>query len=113
TSSVRPASGTLGVRIAAYMARLPSLSEGQGRDDVAFHFAAWMVKDLALDDQLALAWLERWDTGNRPPRGRERLVEILANAHQYGTSPYGYGLEPEKSRRDRHGHVILSCELEV
>ena len=75
--------------------------------------AAWLVRDLARDDDVALAWLERWDSGNSPPLGRERLAEVLADAHAYGTSPIGCGLAPEKQRRDRHGHRILSFELEV
>jgi hypothetical protein len=75
------------------------LSEGQGRDGVAYHFAAFLVRDLQLPDHEALNWLIRWDAGNLPPKGQERLVEILANAHAYGTNAYGSGL----SWRPKHG----------
>lgn len=76
-------------RVKAYMAKLPHLCEGQGRDDVAYGFAAWLVRDMALPDAEALRWLEEWDAGNRPPKGRERLAEILKNAHQYGQRAVG------------------------
>jgi hypothetical protein len=106
-------SDNLSARIAAYLSRLPNLSEGQGRDDVAFHFAAWMVRDLSLDDSIALAWLERWDAGNSPPKGRERLAEILQNAKAYGQRPQGCGLTPKRPEYDRHGHRILRVTGEV
>src|SRR5262249_1992046 len=94
--------GNLSARIAAYAGRLPHPREGQGRTRVAFAFAAWLVRDLALADALALDWLERWDGGNSPPLGRGRLSEIVADAHGYGTAAYGCGLPPAGPRRDRH-----------
>src|SRR5262249_33576558 len=78
--------------VRAYLAKLPNLSEGQGSDDVAYGFAAFLVRDLALPDADALPWLEEWGGGNRPPKGRERLQEILANAQSYGQRAYGSGL---------------------
>ena len=74
------------------MAKVPNLSEGQGRDDVAYHFAAFLVRDLGLCDEFALGWLARWDAGNSPPKGEARLREIIASAHAYGRRPYGAGL---------------------
>jgi hypothetical protein len=102
--------GNLSARIARYAAHLPNLSKGQGRTKVAFAFAAWLVRDMARGDDVALAWLERWDAGNQPPLGRDRLLEIVADAHQYGRNPVGCGLLPEMPRRDRHGHRILRSE---
>jgi len=124
TSRRQPVHGgqpsNLSKRIAAYMWRLPNLGEGQGRDDVAFNFAAFLVRDLALDDAIALDWLERWDAGNTPPKGRDRLVEIIRNAHAYGQRPVGCArdLDPttEKSvvlAGGRPGHVILRCRVEI
>src|SRR5262249_23935538 len=84
--------GRLARRISAYLARLPNLSEGQGRDDVAFHFAAFLVRKLQLSDDQALSWLSQWDSKNNPPKGGHRLREIIANAHRYGRSDYGSGL---------------------
>jgi hypothetical protein len=80
-------------RVGDYLARLPNLGEGQGRDDVAFNFLAFLVRDLKLADDYALEWAGRWDAGNRPPKGPERLREILANVHRYGQRAYGGGVE--------------------
>jgi hypothetical protein len=89
----------LSARAAAYMARLPNLAEGQGRDDVGYRFVCFLVRDLRLADDIALSWLARWDAGNSPPKGEARLREILASAHQYGTRPYGCGLLAPPPRR--------------
>jgi hypothetical protein len=107
------AGGNLPARIAAYLRRLPNLGEGEGRDDIAFKFAAFLVRDLGLADSTALAWLERWDAGNRPPKGKERLAEIVQAAHDYGQHAIGSGLPPEQPRYDRHGHRILRVTGEV
>jgi hypothetical protein len=87
------AAGTrrLNAIIAAYMTKLPHLGEGQGRDDIAYNFASWLVRDMALPDAVALVWLEAWDSGNSPPKGRECLEGILANARKYGKRPLGCG----------------------
>jgi hypothetical protein len=100
-------------RIAAYAARLPNLAAGQGRDDVAYHFACFLARDMALPDDVALAWLARWDAGNSPPKGPAALREILGNAHAYGRAAYGCGRQPEGPRRDRRGHIILTSRVEV
>jgi hypothetical protein len=99
----------LAFRIARYMSRLPHLGEGQGRDDVAFAFGAWLARDMALGDDDALRWLELWDSGNRPPKGRKALAVILENARQYGKNEVGSGL----SERHGHPHVVLHAETEV
>jgi hypothetical protein len=99
----------LAMRIVAYMSRLPHLGAGQGRDGVAYSFAAWLVRDMALSDEAALAWLERWDAGNRPPKGAKALSEILANARQYGRNEVGCGI----GGTVRHGRVVLRAEMGV
>jgi hypothetical protein len=86
-------STSLARRIAGYMAKLPNLAEGQGRDDVAFNFAAWLVRDLQQSDEEALPWVEIWDQGNNPPKGRDRLAEIITNARTYGRNDFGCGLK--------------------
>jgi hypothetical protein len=80
-------------RIRAYLAKVPHGSEGTGRDDRAFNAAAFLIRDMGLSDADALVWLEEWDAGNSPPKGRERLQEIIANAHEYGRNSYGSGLQ--------------------
>jgi hypothetical protein len=99
-------------RIAGYMARLPNLGEGQGRDDVAFRAACWLVRDMQLPDETALGWLRQWDGSNRPPKGEEALRKAVGNAHTYGQSPYGCGLAREPVRR-RGGHVVRVLDFTV
>jgi hypothetical protein len=94
-------------RILAYLARLPHLGEGQGRDRVAFNFACFLVRDLGLPDEKALPWLDRWDAGNTPPKGEARLREILKNAHEYGQHAYGAGLS------GAHGHGRFRFTVEI
>lgn len=76
-------------RISVYLRRLPHLSAGQGRHRVAYTFSAFLVRDMALDDEQAMHWLDEWDCGNTPPLGREELKKQLGCAHQYGKHPYG------------------------
>jgi hypothetical protein len=85
-------------RIEAYQAKLPNLGEGQGRDDVGYNYAAFLVRDLALSDDEARPWLERWDAGNRPPKGEAEVTKWLANAHKYGQRAYGSGLDAAPPR---------------
>jgi hypothetical protein len=105
--------GLLEGRIAGYMVKkCPNLGEGQGRDDVAFKFACFLARDLQLADADSLAWLERWDSGNSPPKGRDRLLVILADAHRYGRNAYGCGLWTRTVRRrpSPHKTFILIAE---
>jgi hypothetical protein len=98
-----PSDDRLADRVSAYMGRLPHLSEGHGRDDVAYQFACFLVRDLSLSDDDALDWLCRWDDGNSPPKGQDRLREIIGSAHAYGQRPYGSGLgePPRPARRQK------------
>jgi hypothetical protein len=80
-------------RIRAYAAKLPTgLAEGQGRDDVAYQFAAFLVRDLNLSNDDTLPWLLEWDRTQAVPKGETRLREIIAHVHSYGNRPYGCGL---------------------
>jgi hypothetical protein len=90
-SQVRFFRGRLADRIEVYRKKLPNLSAGQGRDDVAYRFAAFLVRDAAVSDDVAMEWLSLWDQGNRPPKGEQRLRQILDSAHRYGRHAYGAG----------------------
>jgi hypothetical protein len=103
----------LGQRVAAYLSRLPNLSEGQGRDDLAYQFAAFLVRDLSLTDDVALGWLERWDAGNSPPKGSDRLRDVIASAHAYGHRAYGSGLLRKIFRCARHHHDVIRFVVEI
>jgi hypothetical protein len=110
------ACGGLQHRIMNYMTKLPNLSAGQGRDDIAYNFAAFLSRDLQLPDDVALAWLNRWDAKNNPPKGRSRLSEILANARAYGRRPVGSGCSSQSASlinpRHRHGGIVR-MEVEI
>jgi hypothetical protein len=80
-------------RIRGFARKLPHLAEGQGRDGVAYRFAAWLVRDLGLSDEAALPWLEEWDRGNNPPKGTDALREIMGNARTHGKHGIGSGLD--------------------
>ena len=106
--------------IQSYVSKLPNLSEGQGRDGVAYRFACWLVRDLQLADDVALRWLDHWDGGNLPPKGPERLREIIASAHNYGQRAYGSGLSWTQSRgiliprwRPRRGKCAASLNISM
>jgi hypothetical protein len=98
-------------RIAAYASKLPNRGEGQHRDDIAYHFACWLVRDMQLPDEQALSWLEKWDAGNSPPKGTERLRQILSSAHAYGKHTYGCGLVSSRPLRVRS--KVFSMKVEV
>jgi hypothetical protein len=90
--TVIPADAEIRGRARAYRRKIPNRSEGNGRDDVAYQYLAFLVRNLAMPDADALGYAEEWDAGNSPPKGRARLEEILANVHQYGQGAYGAGM---------------------
>ena len=90
--SLLPADAEVRGRARAYRSKLPNRGEGQGRDDVAFQYLAFLVRDLAMSDADALGYAGEWDSGNCPPKGEARLREILGNVHAYGQRAYGAGL---------------------
>lgn len=75
-------------RAAAYIAKLPTSSEG-GRNLAAIRVAAVLVKDFALSEDEALPLLSRWNAGNNPPLDETELRTVLANAGKYGTHTVG------------------------
>ena len=79
-------------RIRKYMATLPNLGDGQGRDDVGYTFAAQLVRDFNLSDDDARPWLEEWDNGNSPPKGKDEIEKWLEDARKYGKHEFGAGL---------------------
>jgi hypothetical protein len=112
--------GNLAARIAGYVRRCcPNLSRGQGRDDVAWRLAAFLLRDLAVSADIAQEWLRRWDAGNNPPLGAGALVEIAGNAKRYGQHAEGCGREPVSAggvqviHTRRPGHVIIHSRREV
>jgi hypothetical protein len=102
----------IAARIRGYIAKLPSnLGEGTGRDNHAYILAAFLLRDLALSDDVALDWLSRWDSSNTTPNGMDRLREILQSAHQYGRNAVGSGLVLSRPRRHKHFTVRVTVEV--
>jgi hypothetical protein len=116
---LRAPGGSLSARVAGYMRKLPNLGEGQCRDDVGYHFACWLVRDMALSEDVARQWLALWDRDNRPPKGAECIEKWIRNARRYGQHAEGCGREPASAggmqviRTHRPGHVILRSSVEV
>jgi hypothetical protein len=54
------------------------------------------VRELSLADEVALDWLERWDAGNNPPKGRN-----------------GAGLVRKTIRRAKHHCHVIRFVVEV
>jgi hypothetical protein len=100
----------LAARAAAYMARLPHRGDGEGRNTLAYNFAAFLARDLSLARCVALDWLNLWDSGNRPPLGSAELEKILENATQYGKHAVGCGLAPA---RPQHHRTTIRVMMEV
>jgi hypothetical protein len=80
-------------RIRAYLRTLDNRGAGEGRDDIGYTFAAWLLRDMQLPDAEARPWLREWDGGNRPPKGEAEIEKWIRDAHQYGQRPYGSGLD--------------------
>jgi hypothetical protein len=101
----------LSARIRAYISKLPGgLGEGQHRDDFGYTLAAFLVRDLGLTDADALPWLEEWDSHNAVPKGRERLIKLIASAHSYGKHAYGSG---RAERPSNHPVMHIRTEVEL
>jgi hypothetical protein len=88
---------------------LPHGGVGSHRDDHAFRFACFLVRDLQLPDGVALAWLSEWDSGNTPPKGDDILREKIAGAHKYGKHAYGSGLA--RQRLFRRNRITFNVEF--
>jgi hypothetical protein len=84
--------GNLADQIARYERSLPRLGEGQGRDDVGYRFACYLVRDVAVSDEVARAWLKLWDDKNTPPKGSAAIDKWISSAHLYGRNEYGCAL---------------------
>jgi hypothetical protein len=110
------ATGELSGRIAKYMSQLPNLGEAQGRDDVGYRFACFLVRDLQIPDDDALMWLRTWDSNNNPAKGEECCKKWIASAHTYGSREYGCGLVGRTRLTTRRVHPrpqIVRCVVEV
>ena len=89
-------------RIRAYMATLPQgLAEGDGRNKIAYQFAAWLTHDMAQPEVEAFAWCAEWNAGNRPPLPERELNKTVRSAVDTGSRSVGSGLS-----RTGFGHAV-------
>lgn len=84
TSPARQHDGDITRRVAAYLRRMPSLANGQGRNDAAWRLAAFVIHDCSgtLDD--ARVAVDVWNARNREPLAAARLAVIVENAQRHG-----------------------------
>ena len=54
-----------------------------------FLFACLLVRNLMVPDRDALGWLAEWNAGHATPMNETKLASLIAEAHQYGSQPYG------------------------
>lgn len=78
-------------RVRAYVAKLGNVGAGL-RDSSAFQFAAWLVRDMALGADAALAYLVEWNAGNQPPLSHRDLTIKIQSAQRHGRRAVGAGL---------------------
>lgn len=70
-------------RILRYAERL-GFGLSDGRKTGAYRLAAFLIHDIGLSENAALAYVVRWDEHNAPPLGARAITSILDNAHRYG-----------------------------
>jgi putative DNA primase/helicase len=76
----------------AYLAAAGPAIERQGGDQKTFRLAAYLVHDLALTHEAALALLTEWNKTCEPPWSANELAAKLANAERYGKHEDGAAL---------------------
>ncbi len=83
--------GDIDRRVRAYLERVGTRAEGD-RDNTAFRVAAWLLRDIALEADVAWAYLVSWNAGNTPPLGERDLRAKLRSAAKSGRRGRGSGL---------------------
>lgn len=71
-------------RVARYLATLPPLRDGEGRNARGFHLAATALHAWGLAPADAAAVLDAWNARLTDPLPAARLASLLTNAQRYG-----------------------------
>jgi hypothetical protein len=71
-------------RVGRYLATLPPLADGQGRNQTAFRLAAFVLCDVGLEERDALLALELWNALNITRLDDAALQRAVVNARRYG-----------------------------
>ncbi len=76
-------------RARRYLEHVPAAITGQHGDLHTFRLCCRLVRGFALEDEEALAVLERWNAQCQPPWSDAELRDKLRRARQYGREPIG------------------------
>jgi hypothetical protein len=76
-------------RARRYLEHVPAAISGQHGDLHTFRVCCRLVRGFALDDDEALAVLDRWNAQCQPPWSHAELRDKLRRARQYGREPIG------------------------
>jgi hypothetical protein len=76
-------------RARRYLEHVPAAITGQHGDLHTFRVCCRLVRGFALEDDQALAVLERWNAQCQPPWSEAELRDKLRRARQYGREPIG------------------------
>jgi hypothetical protein len=95
TSSTTLDDATLARRVAGYVAKLPwGIPEGAGRNNAAYKLAAWLTRDMGLDEQAAFDWVAAWNArACTPPLRPRELRAVVKSAVRHGRRPVGAGID--------------------
>lgn len=87
----------LSTRVAAYVAKVPRLAEGKGRNVTAFRLGYWLRNDMLLPDSEAWRWLTTWNRGNVPPLAERELQSCFQSASANAKRARGCGMASASS----------------
>ena len=85
-------------RVRAYLANTPGAIQGQGGDAHTFRVACKLVREFALPEDQALAYLCDWNSKCAPAWSMIDLRKKIASALQSGTAPIGSKLDAQPPR---------------
>jgi len=93
-------------RARAYLSSVPNVGDGQGRNNSAFRAACFLIRDLGLDEAVAMAELAVWNSRNTPPLDAGEMQQIVMNAAQYAQHAPGAALCRQSKREAAYQGVI-------
>jgi hypothetical protein len=96
-----PTSDEMDRRVHAYVACVGQCAEGDGRNNLAFQFSAWLLNDMALPIEQAWPYVVEWNASNAPPLDARELRNTFKSALKHGRRPMGCGLERQQPMRPR------------
>lgn len=86
-------------RARAWLDKRDHAIDGSHGDEWTLTTAGHLVRGFSLPDNQALDLMLSWNARCQPPWEQSDLVKFIANAHKYGTQPYGEHLDKEPSEK--------------